>query len=256
MISIPKKVSPYVSIFGLVLVYILLTGVVMFTLSELENSKLQHIVGLIGLSIYVTIIYLSNKYYFKKVNLEPPKLIRANTSSFKSLLIGLLLALVLLFPTRIIEFFKSGNIEYLIIAFTLESFGRALYASVTEEIVFRGTLLNFFTQKNRRYIGLVISTLIFTLLHLGNLVGHEFPFYYVSFIAAGGLCYGLVYLNFGLIGSISFHFIYNFLVNSFVKTGDDGYYILGIEIVLCILLFFRDRRIQIKSTKANNVYNS
>lgn len=252
MISIPKKLSPYISIFGLVLVYILLSGAVMFSLSKLENSKLQHIVGLIGLSIYVTIIFLSNKYYFKKVNLKPPKLTRPNRSFLKSLLIGLVLALVMLFPTRIIDFFNADNIEYLMIALTFESFARALYASVTEEIVFRGTLLNFFAQKNRRYLGLVITSLLFTLIHLGNLAGHEYPFFYVSLITSAGLCYGLVYLNFGLIGTISLHFIYNFLVNSFVNTGDDGYYILGIKIVLCILLFFRERRIQIKSTKANN----
>ncbi len=121
----------------------------MFFLLKLDNHNLKHFIGLIVVCTFVTLIYFLNKFFFNKYNLEPPKLIQINKHLFKSMAIGLLLALIILFPTRIIQFLQTDNIDYLIVVFTLENFKNALFASITEEIIFRGTLLNFYSQKKK-----------------------------------------------------------------------------------------------------------
>jgi membrane protease YdiL (CAAX protease family) len=160
------------------------------------------------------------------------------------------LAAIILFPRRIIKFFNSNDIEYLIVVFSLEIFTKALYASITEEIVFRGTLLNFYAQKNKKYLGLIISSLIFGLIHISNsMVGQDISFLYILYITISGICFGLTYLNFGIVVSISSHFFGNLMIDGFVKSTNEFYYVLGIEILLCIWLFFRDRKISSKKNK-------
>jgi len=226
----------------------------MFFLLKLDNHNLKHFIGLIVVCTFVTLIYFLNKFFFNKYNLEPPKLIQINKHLLKSMAIGLLLALIILFPTRIIQFLQTDNIDYLIVVFTLENFKNALFASITEEIIFRGTLLNFYSQKKKKYLGLIISSLIFGLLHIANVLdGQEVSFIYIFYIVLYGFCFGLTYLNFGIIGSITFHFIGNLLITGFEKStndffnSSDFYYKLILTFIVCILLFYRDRKKSLNS---------
>ncbi|NNK83136.1 MAG: hypothetical protein HKO92_08425, partial [Flavobacteriaceae bacterium] len=85
----------------------------------------------------------------------------------------------------------------------------------------------------------------------------EVTFIYVIYIIIYGFLFGLIYLNFGLIASITAHVVGNFLIGGFtIPNRNGGYYILATIVLLCVWLFFRDKRIKSnKSTKANNVYN-
>lgn len=242
-LSIPS----FVSIFLLVLFYLLLSGVFMFTFMQAGDHDYTYYLGILAVCIYILVVFNINSQYFKSVGLSPPKLISFNGIFFKQFGIGLLLMFIFLYSTRIIKSLETKNIDYVLAVLTLGEFAKALYASVTEEIVFRGTLLRFFNLKNKRYTGLLISSLIFGVLHLSNvIVGLEISFIYVLKITIFGLLFGLIYLNFGLVASISCHFANNLFVGSFVKSTGYGNYNYALVLALCIFLFIRDRRKQLR----------
>ncbi len=235
-----------------------LSGILMFFTFDLEENSIKLSIQIFSIGLYVVVTYYISNYYFKKINLNPPKLIGINFSLFITILIGILFALLIQFPYRIYATIRTGDFVYLLLAFKIENFIEALGAGIFEEITFRGTLLNFFNQKNKKYLGLIISSLIFGLIHIGNaLVGVEVSFIYVVYIILYGFLFGLIYLNFGLIASITAHVVGNFLIGGFIKPNRTGfYYTLAIIIILCVWLFFRDKRKQCnKNTKTNNVYN-
>lgn len=250
------KISPYLSIFGITLFFLFLSGILMFITYDLEENSIKHSIQIISIGVYVAVTYYISKYYFKKNNLNPPKIIGLNFSLFIAILIGIMFALIIEYPYRIYATIRTGDFVYLFLAFNIENFIKALGAGVFEEITFRGTLLNFFNQKNKKYLGLIISSLIFGLIHVSNaFVGTEVTFIYVIYLIIHGFLFGLIYLNFGLIASITTHIVGNFLIGGFTIPNRTGfYYILGTIVILCVWLFFRDKRKQShKSTKANNV---
>jgi membrane protease YdiL (CAAX protease family) len=233
-----------------------LSGMLMFLTFDLEENNIKHSIQIFSIGLYVAVTYYISNYYFKKIYLNPPKLIGINFSLFIAIIIGILFALLIEFPYRIYSTIRTGIFEYLFLAFSIENFIMALGAGIFEEITFRGTLLNFFNQKNKKYLGLTISSLIFGLIHIGNaFVGVEVSFIYVVYIILCGFLFGLIYLNFGLIASITAHVVGNFLIGGFIKQTSYGfYYHLAIIAIISIWLFIRDRRKQSnKSTKANNV---
>ncbi|MCA0153681.1 CPBP family intramembrane glutamic endopeptidase [Winogradskyella vincentii] len=255
-----KKInlSPYLSIFGITVLFLFLSGILMFLTYDLEENNIKHSIQIISLGVYVAITYYVSKFYFKKINLNPPKLIGINFSLFMAILIGIFFALIIQLPYRIYAIIRTGDFVYIFLAFNIENFIKALGAGIFEEITFRGTLLNFFNQKNKKYLGLIISSLIFGLIHIGNsFIGVEISLIYIIYIIFYGFSFGLIYLNFGLIASISAHVVGNFLIGGFIKPNISGfYYNVAIIVILCVWLFFRDKRKQgSKSTKANNVYN-
>jgi hypothetical protein len=228
----------------------------MFITYDLEENNIKHSIQIISLGVYVAITYYISKFYFNKINLNPPKLIGINFSLFIAILFGILFALIIQFPYRIYATIRTGDLVYLFLAFKIENLIQALGAGIFEEITFRGTLLNFFNQKNKKYLGLIISSLIFGLIHISNnFVGTEVTFIYVISIIIYGFLFGLIYLNFGLIASITAHVVGNFLIGGFtIPNRNGGYYILATIVLLCVWLFLRDKRKQsYKSTKANNV---
>jgi hypothetical protein len=230
----------------------------MFLTFDLEENNIKHSIQIISIGLYVAITYYISNYYFNKINLIPPKLIGINFSLFIAILIGIMFALIIEFPYRIYATIRTGDFVYLALAFNIENFIKALGAGIFEEITFRGTLLNFFNQKNKKYLGLIISSLIFGLIHISNaFVGTEVTFIYVIYIIIYGFLFGLIYLNFGLIASITTHVVGNFLIGGFtIPNRNGGYYILATIVILCVWLFLRDKRkLSHKSTKANNVYN-
>lgn len=250
-----NKISSHISVYGIMLLYILLAGLAMFMLVKLENYSFKYVIGFFEILLFALITYHINNYYFKKINLKPPELIKLNNSLFVGLLIGVLIALIEIFPYRIYATVKSGYFEYLFLAFGTENFIKAIGSGVFEEITFRGTLLNFYNQKNKKYLGLVISSILFGLIHIANsYIGTEISLIYIIYLIIAGLCFGLIYLNFGIVTSITTHVVFNLLISSFVHPTKYGfYYILGINIVICVWLFLRDKRKDDKSTNANIV---
>ncbi|WP_369409906.1 CPBP family intramembrane glutamic endopeptidase [Wocania arenilitoris] len=119
-------------------------------------------------------IYLLNNLYFKKIGLTPPPLLRLNVTLLKNIIIGFLLGLLALYLSGLLFYFQTNDINnfFFKVSFPLIVFN--ILTAIGEEIIFRGTLLNVFAQKNKRYLGLIISAIIFALIHLLNvLIGQE-----------------------------------------------------------------------------------
>jgi membrane protease YdiL (CAAX protease family) len=251
------KVSPYLSISAIVLLYVILSGALQSVLFFIENDIVKYGFAFIGILFFTIITYYINNYYFKKINLEPQGLIKINTALLTSILIGISFAVAEVIPYRIYAVIKTGVFEYIFMAFTIENILIALGAGITEEIIARGTLLNFFKQQNKRHLGLVISSLFFGLMHMTNaFVGMEISFVYIGFLVISGFTLGLIYLNFGIVAVITSHTLYNLFVTGFTTSTQYGfYYTLSINCLICIWLFFRDRKKQINhlsiSTKAD-----
>lgn len=243
------KISPYLTISAITLLYILLSGLTMFVIIELEDYSFKYVIAFFEILLFTIITYRVNKYYFKKINLTPPSFISLNTTLFISILIGISIAFVEVVPYRIYAIIKTGMFEYIFIAITIENFLKALGAGITEEIIARGTLLNFFKQKNKKYLGLVISSLLFGLMHITNaFVGMEISLIYIVYMIVAGFTLGFIYLNFGIYAVITTHIVGNILISGFTTPTRYGfYYGLAINGLICIWLFFRDRRNQIKA---------
>ena len=247
------------TIYGLIVCYLLISGLGMLVGYKLEEYSFSYFIELIELVAFVGIIYSINNYYFQKINLEPPKFVRLDSTAYRAILIGILLVFIIQFPYRIYAVIKSGQVEYLYLDFNFKIFKRALWAGITEELVFRGTFLNFYKQKNKQYSGLIISSLLFGLLHISNsIVGVDVSVFYIFQITIAGILFGLIYLNFGLITSITAHVVGNMILQAFVHGTRYGiYYYIGIVVTLCIWLLIRERQSQEKqaheNTKANNI---
>jgi hypothetical protein len=84
-------------------------------------------------------------------------------------------------------------------------------------------------------------------MHLTNpILGYEITLLYIVSMVISGFCFGLIYLNFGIVAVIATHLFTNLIVTIFIQPTRYGfYYALGINIILCIWLFVRDRRKQI-----------
>ena len=239
---IRKRFSPYLTIFGVLLLYIILSGLLQFLIFPLENNSLIGY-GLVVFvcALYASIVYYFNRFYFKKCGLTPPSSIPLNPSFFTNVIIGILIAVATLYPTRIVAYLNSDDLEYLYAIITLKTIVINLFAAVTEEIVFRGTLLNLFVKKNRKYLGLIISSVLFGALHMANVfAGQEIDFLIIlNLILFGFLC-GLIYLNFGIVGAVVFHFTNNILVRGFVKSAGGSNYILFLTLAVCIWLLLKE----------------
>ncbi|GAB1308597.1 CPBP family intramembrane metalloprotease SdpA [Urechidicola sp. KH5] len=241
------NISPYLSIFGITLLFLVLSGVTMALTLLFENETVRSVIDLFQVILFIFLTYYLSNLYFRKINLIPPEKLILNSPLIIKVLIGFALALIILYPTRISKFLDTDNIEYLFVGFTLKNFAMAFGASVTEEIIFRGTLLNFFNQKNKKYIGLLISSLMFSFIHLSNtIMGQDISSFNIIFFVMMGVCLGLTYLNFGLVSAIALHFLNNFLISGFIHKIGGGYYVLAIISILSIWLFIRDRRKQRK----------
>ena len=251
------RIPHHLSILGIVLLYLILAALAMITMLKLEGNHSKYIIGFLSIASFGYITYTINKYYFHKIYLEPPQLIRFNSLFFKSIFLGVLFAILLNLPYRIYAAFKTGGLEYIVLTLTLDNFIKSLGAGIFEEITFRGTLLNFYNQKKKKYLGLAISSIIFCLIHASNsFIGTDITLFYMLDIFVFGLLFGLIYLNYGLISAIITHFAGNLLIGSFdIPTWYGSYYSLGIALVLCIWLFFRDKN-KSKSNFSTKAINS
>ena len=89
---------------------------------------------------------------------------------------------------------------------------------MTEEVYFRDGIVNFFTQTFSTNIGIIAGSLPFGLLHiLGSFFGKTITLASIFGISLAGLMLSLMYLRFGLLGSMSCHLMWNALVLGWEK---------------------------------------
>jgi len=138
--------------------------------------------------------------------------------------VGLLPGMVLLGVGSLVLFF-TGSIWWTDTRWEAASFFSALglmaLTAFEEELVFRGYMLNNLLESLPRWTALGITSVIFMLMHLGNL--HISPFAIVNLLA-GGFLLGLNYMYTRNIWfSVFFHFSWNFFQGSIL-----GYEVSGL----------------------------
>lgn len=221
------------------------------TTAEDENLKLLIALGMGILFPYV--IYILNNLYFKKIGLTPPPLLRLNSKLLKNIIIGFSLGLLALYLSGLLFYFQTNDITNFLfkVSFPLVVFN--ILTAIGEEIIFRGTLLNFFVQKRNQYTGLIISSLLFAAIHLLNmLMGQEVSISFLLTLTLAGLFLGLIYLNFGLVSAIATHYIWNLLHAGANFSEQSGYNVQIVLTLLCIGLFYRNWK---KMPTANTEYS-
>lgn len=98
--------------------------------------------------------------------------------------------------------FQNPEKVYLIILF-------ALFFAISEELVFRGYLLGIFIRNNQKFIGILVSSILFTLVHIFNPQINALAIFTIFLV---GLFLGLVTARLKTIYfAIGFHAAFNFL---------------------------------------------
>ena len=238
-----KKAFQYIGIFMVSLFY--MTLLIFAQLSFQQTTEDENIKLLIALGmgiLFPYLIYVLNGFYFKKLGLNVPHMLKFNLKLLKNIIIGVLLGLLALYLSGLLFYIQTKDITNFIfkVSFPLVVFN--ILTAIGEEVIFRGTLLNFFAQKKKRYIGLIVSAIIFALIHLLNvLMGQEVSLSHILTLVLAGLFLGLIYLNFGLVSSIATHYIWNLLYAG-SNFSEEGFTVQFVIFILCIGLFYLDNK--------------
>lgn len=252
-----KGVLQYLGVFIVLLIYMTLLIFAQLSFqTTVEDENLKLWIALAMGILFPYIIYVLNRIYFKKMGLNPPQLLKINWKLLKNIGIGLLLGLLALYLSGLLFYFQTKDFNNLLfkISFPLVVFN--ILTAIGEEIIFRGTLLNFFAQKNKRYVGLIISAIVFALIHLLNvLMGQEVSMSHIVTLALAGLFLGLIYLNFGLVSAIATHYIWN-LLHAGSNFSEEGYTVQSVLFILCLGLFYLDMKNQKLNNKTMPAHNS
>lgn len=125
----------------------------------------------------------------------------------------------------------SGRIEFLNIRFNLLDFtlsvGIFVFVAISEEMFLRGYILGNLLDSFNKYIALIISALIFSVMHAAN---SNFNLMSMLGLCTAGLLFGLPYIyTKSLWFPISLHFSWNFFqgtIFGFNVSGKDTYSII------------------------------
>jgi membrane protease YdiL (CAAX protease family) len=163
---------------------------------------------LINLILALLIVFIFRKWIDKK---RWSSLGLAPNGHFSDGLSGLFLALALL-GTGTLILFITRHLEWIDISFNgtelFIQFGLLAMAAFTEELVFRGYILNTLMESFNKWIALLVSAGLFALSHIQNPAFDLIPFVNI-FIA--GLLLGLNYIyTKNLWFAILFHLGWNF----------------------------------------------
>lgn len=239
----------YISFFIVFIIYMILLIIAQRSFGMIDKEKnlnLKLIISLIVGIIFPFIIHYLNSKYFTYIGIEPTNRITLNIKTINKIIIGFLFSLLALYISGFIFFIENNEIKYLLfkISFPLIIFN--IITAIGEEIIFRGTILYFFIKKDKKYLGLIISSSIFSLIHLLNLLmGYEINISSLITLVVAGLFLGLIYINFGIISSISAHYLWN-LVYAGSSFNEESSEVQIVILVLCVVLFIMERRKVIK----------
>lgn len=183
----------------------------------------------ISLIIAIGLVYLFRKYIdkksFKGIGLDFSK-------CYPDAVIGAFVGIFLVSVGALLIFYFHG-IEWIdIVANTRELFTSAvllLMVAFSEEIVFRGYVLRNLMKSFNKWVALLISSTLFTLVHVSN---PDVPWTGLLNTFLGGLLIGITYINTrSLWLPISFHFTWNFMQGPLV-----GFSVSGISFRSLFLL--------------------
>ena len=183
---------------------------------ENESGLIVFVSEMIRIPISITVLYFYTKYV-ARIPINKETLSFENFRPLKWALIGILMpALVILI------FYSSGNLEVLqtnfnlnhsiIIDNILKAFGMSLAAGITEELVFRGYMVNLLSRKYSFWLAGIIPSFLFTIIHIG---AAKSGLNVLQLLVAGmlvSIMFLVIYKSTGSIWNASIvHFLWNFL---------------------------------------------
>lgn len=243
-----NSIIQYSSIFLISTLYMTLLILAQLSFSSINDINLQLLVSLIMGILFPILIYLLNIKLFSYLKIEAPSKLNCNIKLIKRIVIGFFFSLIALYITGTINYFQTSNVNNFIfkLHFNLAIFN--IITAIGEEVIFRGTLLHFFEKKKQKYIGLIISSIAFSLIHLLNLlIGRPVGINTIIMLTLAGLFLGLIYLNYGIVSAISAHYLWN-LLHAGNHFNEENYSVKIALITLCLILFIL-HNYKIKSKK-------
>lgn len=171
-----------------------------------------------ALVLSIILFFIFNKLY-RYFQYPPIMLIPKSPidSTQKLLIQGLLFSLLSIFIVGLCEqliFGETYNNKLFLLIFGVPIYywGSNIFPAVTEEILFRGGFIHAFRAIGKSRLGVFVSGIIFGLAHMLNLIresiGTQEIFWLINLVLAGILL-GYIYLRFGLIIVIFFHWFWN-----------------------------------------------
>ena len=228
--NILKIIIPYffgVGLFQLIGYYLVGLDIANYKIIE-ETTKQHFIITFFGLLGTFVVVWLFRKYVDHKTFTS---LGFNKTFLIKDILLGLAFGFVIMLIGFTCLFFTK-QIIFLNIKFNpielLLSVGVFIFIAVSEELFLRGYILNNLLVSFNKYIALVISSLLFSLMH-----GANPSFSLISFISLfiAGLFFGLSYIfTKSLWFPIALHFSWNFFqgtIFGFNVSGRDTYSLIA-----------------------------
>jgi len=89
---------------------------------------------------------------------------------------------------------------------------------LNEELIFRRAILRMFESGRKNvFIGILVSSILFTIAHFNFNFGENYKFLTTIFIL--GLLFGIIYYKYGLIYSIISHSLYSFFIFLYTDIG-------------------------------------
>ena len=169
-----------------------------------------------GLGVAVSIlIYFIVRYFLKAVALKTPLV--GNLSSlviglfigvFVSVVSGVGYGLLNGYQLQFENFFTDVHFKALV----------NVFPALSEEIVFRGSIVNAIIQLAGNAWGIAAGSIPFGILHLlGVLFGNTVTISQIFGISFAGMMLSLVYVNFGVCGAFACHLVWNSLVTGWIK---------------------------------------
>lgn len=156
-----------------------------------------------------------------------------NRSVKKSLVLGILLGFIIML-TGFLSLLFTNEIRIQSINFNLTelllNMGIFIFVAIGEEVLFRGFILNNLMKSYNKYVALIVSSLFFSLLHLGN---HFISVLNLFDLFIAGILLGVTYIyTKRLWFPIALHFSWNFFqgtIFGFNVSGNDHYSLINIS---------------------------
>ena len=200
--------------------------------NDAEQTSVQTIIisfsTLIGTFIVIWIFtsFVEN-IKFKTIGFQTTNVIKESLTGFGFGAAAICLGFIILYLTKNI---KINRFDYNLneIILTISIF---IFVAISEEILVRGYILRNLMVSFNKYFALIISSLLFSLLHLFNPNISTSSFISLFF---AGLLYGITYIfNYRLWFPISIHFSWNFLqsILGFNVSGNHHYLFTKLELL-------------------------
>ena len=203
--------------------------------------KDENIVYYIGIGLKVIFIVLMF-IFIKKNELEMPK--------FKKLIVFDLMFipfLILPFSNIIVELIKNTPTNIIDSTALIKALVFSILTAIVEEVTFRGTLLQELKKTESRFKTILISSLVFGLVHLFNissLASIPYVLMQVAYSMYLGMILGLIYsISENIALPIIMHFVFNFIngdLASMLYSSDYDvlYFAINISIGFIIALYW------------------